>query len=719
MALDLYSLCPSGNGKKIKFCKCQDSLSELDRVMTMLAGGQVVPALDRLNRMLEVHPDAACALAIKGRVLLDLREYEALGENAERFVRLQPNNPLALTQRAAAQLFRGKTSEGTESLLQALAESGREVDTFVLEVAAVLAFMLARQGMFLSARAFASLTLSAEGFEGAKTSAGILEELNTSPGISYLLKSLPPSLPRPERVEWAERYDEALGLLRSHRITLAHAKLTSLARTYPDEPAILSGLLTCAIWRADPEAETDCLMKLSRCQKLDRVQRSKYLAMAWLLEPNQDSIGIELMTLGSDIDNIVEAENALRSSPFFSEIPANTLRQLAAPDDQVPPRSGFQLLEEPLPEQGVALTGENIPETLGLVLLFGKQTDRAARIVVRMVMRRFLEVVRRTLSDTLSHVAWEEKLDHKLPFLQACDPRPAWGDRPEFRVDIEKALADFRTSRFGHRIATEPLAALKNRTLSDAAADPELALEREALVRLIESTDGIADEAAVLDEIRTAAGVSALPAIAVKTSDDLEMVENSDLGRVDCKTLDPEGLSFLLRRADLIDMDSVSERAAREILSRGESLSDTGLLVMAHMTLVKVSRNPVVMLERIETAKPVFDKLGFDQANLLLMELQARARVGDIAGFQNVIRKLTTDYRHREDVMVSLQQMLVAMGVINPDGSPRRGPAQGGQLAAEPAKGSGVIWTPDSGSPAAAPSPSGQAPSKLWIPGMD
>src|SRR5690554_4760273 len=108
MTVDQYALCPCGNGKKIKFCKCKDSLPEMDRITTMLSGGQVVPALDRINRVLDEHPDAAWALAIKGRVLLDLREYDSLTQNAERFVRLQPNNPLALTQRAAAQVFRNQ-----------------------------------------------------------------------------------------------------------------------------------------------------------------------------------------------------------------------------------------------------------------------------------------------------------------------------------------------------------------------------------------------------------------------------------------------------------------------------------------------------------------------------------------------------------------------------------------------------------------------------------
>jgi tetratricopeptide (TPR) repeat protein len=154
MTVDQYALCPCGNGKKIKFCKCKDSLPELDRVMTMIEGRQVVPAIDRLNQVLDEHPDAAWALAIKGRLMIDLREYEALSENAERFVRLQPSNPLALAQRAAAEVFRHEPQKATIALLEALTESGRSVDSFVLDIASLLSYSLANAGLFLTARAY-------------------------------------------------------------------------------------------------------------------------------------------------------------------------------------------------------------------------------------------------------------------------------------------------------------------------------------------------------------------------------------------------------------------------------------------------------------------------------------------------------------------------------------------------------------------------------------
>ena len=114
---------------KREFIKCKESVSELDQIGTMIEGGQIIPALDRLATILDEHPDAAWALAVRGRLLLDLREYDSLSENADRFIRLQPSNPLALTQRAAARLFRNDVEGATASMLEALTESGRDVDS--------------------------------------------------------------------------------------------------------------------------------------------------------------------------------------------------------------------------------------------------------------------------------------------------------------------------------------------------------------------------------------------------------------------------------------------------------------------------------------------------------------------------------------------------------------------------------------------------------------
>ena len=68
MALDAYSLCPGGTGKKIKFC-CPDFISELDKMDRMLEGEQFVACLQHIDQLEQKGQSRACLMAIKSELL--------------------------------------------------------------------------------------------------------------------------------------------------------------------------------------------------------------------------------------------------------------------------------------------------------------------------------------------------------------------------------------------------------------------------------------------------------------------------------------------------------------------------------------------------------------------------------------------------------------------------------------------------------------------------
>ena len=64
MAIDAYSLCPGGTGKKIKFC-CGDFLAELQKIDRMIEGEQYLACLQHIDHLMAQGPsqDRACLLA--------------------------------------------------------------------------------------------------------------------------------------------------------------------------------------------------------------------------------------------------------------------------------------------------------------------------------------------------------------------------------------------------------------------------------------------------------------------------------------------------------------------------------------------------------------------------------------------------------------------------------------------------------------------------------
>lgn len=715
MTVDTYATCPCGSGKKIKFCKCKDSVGLLDDVMQMIEGGQVVPSLDRLSNILQENPDAAWALAIRGRLLLDLREYDSLAENAERFIRLQPANPLALTQQAAALLFRGNLEDATTKLLEALTESGRDVDAFVLDVGSVLAYSLAQSGAFLTARVYATLAMMASGYEGGQTAMTVLRQLNSAPTISQLMKAIPEPVERPE-ADWSERFDEASTLLRSNKVILAETKFESLRRSVPGEPSILLGLLTCAIWRGDVEAQSSLLKKLSACETLDFEVRARYLAMSALAQPGAPDVSVTTFALTADIEKADEAEIAMTAHARFVSLPPDMLQGMRTSEDDVPPKAGFQLLDRDKPESLDKLPPvDEVPEAIAMVFVYGRQTDRAARIEAIEVRGDHLDEVKSHVDAAIAGLTWTQTDGEPLPLLVACQPAIAmirFQAKPAEAEVIQNQLSETRTPGV---IASMKLPMLGGKSLAETKGDDSMLLARTAVARIVGQYDAIVGKGeSVMDKVYQLAGLEPLPTL-TPSDDEIESVANEDLNRVDPSGLGVESLIYLLQRAQQVSATPATRHLAARLIDADLTDEQQPAKLLAYMSMINAAENSSDAIELMQKAKAFAESKNIPIANLLLSEIGLRLSAGDGPGFQQTLQTLTTRYGNEPETMARLQQMLIQYGLINPDGSPRGGrPKQ-----AAPAAQGGGLWTPDGGGGAPAAPAQESGGSKLWVPGMD
>jgi len=714
MSVDKYSVCPCGTGKKIKFC-CKESVSELDAVLSMVEGGQVVPALDQLSSILQEHPNAAWALAIRGRLLLDLREYDSLSENAERFIRLQPSNPLALTQRAAANLFHGEVEDATASMLEALTESGSDVDSFVLDVSSVLAYSLAQRGTFLTARVYATLSMMATGYEGGQASVSVLRQMNSAPTISQLMKTVPQPISRPSDAQWGERYDEAANLLRNNKIDLAESKFESLRRTVPNEPAILSGLLTCAIWRGNTDAQSELLKKLSECESLDFEERVRNRAMSALVDPTSAEISIPIMKMYADLDDPEQIEMSLMASPRFVVLPPDLLAGMRTTEDEVPPRRGFQMLDRDKPDSLDVLPPiDEVPEAIALVFVYGKQTDREARLEVLDVRKPLLDEVKEGIQDVVGDLELNELEGELLPMLVACQPAVAMIRFQAKPAEAEKLQSGLMAARMPKAITSIETPMLDGGSLASTCDDESKLFERTVMMRIVEQYDAlVAKGQGIIDEAYRIAKLEPQPMLKA-VSGEVEMIANEDLNRIDCSDLDAESLIYLLQRAQQVSATPTVRRVAKQLIDTELSEEQKPAKMLAYMTLINAAEGNEQAIKLMEEAKAFAEANNIPTANLLLSEVGLRLSAGDGPGFQNAVETLSRQYGNEPEVMAKLQQTLMAYGLISPDGTPRQAPGAPAP-GAEPGGGGGELWTPESGAPASESGGGG----KLWVPGMD
>jgi hypothetical protein len=719
MSIDTYAVCPCGSGKKIKFCKCKDSVHELDRVLTMIEGGQLVPALDRLSSILEQHPDAAWALAIRGRLLMDLREYNSLKENAERFSRLQPANPLALTQSAAAAMFSQDLGKATELMLEALTESGQNVDSFVLDVASLLAYGLAGNGILLTARIYATLAFVSEGYEGRGMAANVLQQINRDPAVNLLAKFVPELIPRPDDVDWAERYDEAALLLLNNKIVLAENKLESLQRIAPSQPSVLSGLLTCAVWRGDFGKQVDLLTKLSHCESLSADDRARYLATSFVVGPESEAISFEKLTLTAEIESIDETILALTAHNRFADLPPEFLQQLKG-DLEIGPRAAFQVLDrEPPTEDGIP-SPELVPESIGLATLFGRETDRAARIEVIAVTAINEDAVKAQLASALPGLEFQSKREGMLP-IQYEAASQVGGLKITDPTAFDTLIQQLFVVRAVDKLANIPVALLGNQSLRETAGDDSKWLERAALIRFLEGEDGLIARDENLIERLCEIGNRPAPEPIAANEDNVEEVPAYDLNRIDPTGLDVDNLMYLIQRAQQVSATKLGRKAARQLLAmelpaEGEL---AGAKLLGYSFLMQTATRSDDAIESLEAAKAYLKANKLSAPSLLLAELPLRLRRGEHEKFSECVQSIARNHSNDPEIMGRLQQILMQFGLIRPDGSPIQR-----QRSLEPGAGGGSgLWTPGSGSPtpgpAASPAKPAAAPSKLWVPGMD
>jgi tetratricopeptide (TPR) repeat protein len=690
----------------------------LDKIAKMLDGSQMVAALDRINQVLEEHPDAAWALAIKGRVLIQLQEYGKLEENSDRFLRLQPSNPLALLQKSLAVLSRSvDCREAAEHFLAALAERQESSDPLMLEVAGGIGVSLATQGNLLSAREY--LTIAAMvNLPIASTAAEVLHEISGNRSISVLLKQIPEPWSAPAGVPWGERYEEAERLLESHAIQPAESKLQSLDRQFPHQPAILASLLQCAIWRTDQEEQSRIIGKLADCTSLPEEQRDRFRALNYLTEVDQPKLGIPSRDILWEVERPEAVLAALTADPHTLLLPPEMTRDLVFEEGGVPPKAAFQVLDRPKPYGEGLPDIESTPEVLGMVLLFGRQTDHPARVAVLNTLRCHEPQVVRQLTNAIGPEVGEPQFgeEHFAQLLNVV-----LGTIPMLRLRSVK-LPEMRTwqnqlvkARGPQRFLNTPLRLLDDRTPREALSVPNLKGKLAALVRALESYDVLATDAPeVLEAIRHELGVSSLPSYDLGNKDP-RRVSLSDLCRINVASLGAEQSLILMERARVNGLRSAAQRLAQHLLelSLGGELKNTK--ISAYLLLAEFAGDMQKSLEYLDAAKRWAKENSVSNASILLSEISFRVHAGDAQGLQRCINSIMAEHATNQKVIVQMQQILVMYGILNPDGTPRRMPGTAPVAAQPPAPPSG-LWTPNTPAPTAA---AAGGKSKLWMPGME
>src|SRR5262245_45829205 len=113
MALDLYSPCPCGSGKKFKWC-CQPIHVSIERAFRLEADGQHEAALRIMDEVTDAHPANPEAWGRKALLLHRSGKLEEAENTLQKALEINPQYPFGYLLRG---LFRQQEGESAGALL--------------------------------------------------------------------------------------------------------------------------------------------------------------------------------------------------------------------------------------------------------------------------------------------------------------------------------------------------------------------------------------------------------------------------------------------------------------------------------------------------------------------------------------------------------------------------------------------------------------------------
>jgi len=719
MPIDPYTPCPGGTGKKVKFC-CPDLLGELDEIQRMLEGDQRLACLERINSLEGKFPDRACLLSMKVMLEAQLADEGKAEATLARFVEKYPGNAVALAEEATLKATKQGAAAAVEPLQRAIAASSGSMMPQVYDAISLVAERLVAEGQYLAARGHLMLVLDLSAHKDERAT-NVVMQLDGSPQLPLLMKESQPIAQAPVDALWKKGFDSAMEFVRRAQWLEAAKQLRELAKSAGDWPPIWRNIATLRVWLAENKGAIEALRKFARqplgssaAPPLDEMVEAEALAQ---MIDTENADYVEVLNVRYPIKDLDLAMQQLSSDPRALRLPVDLAKM--ATEDQPPPKAALSLLDRAAPESGKGIARENVPRIVGQVFVYGKQTDRDARLELITYRTDELSesqrVVAEILKDTLGTAEAEEVATRRPAVSHAL----SWSWRLPDDTPNEERDALISAERRAVLMDKWPLMkfkVLEGRTPQEASRDPAMRVPLLAAILILELSSMSEGDQLDFNELRTKQGLPTAETIE-PTELDVLTLPLARLHRLDVSKLSDEQLEAMFVRATHYRQVKALRRAGEEVLKR-PSLEQTLPRQEVYGQLAQIEPNPEKAIKYIEDARVAAEAAGQSSAPWDMTEMTLRLSMGDFPTADRLLQHIRSEHIREPGVAQMLYQILVESGVIRPDGTPAMGPpgaAGGGMMpGAAPAAASeaGKLWTPDGGAPA----PAGGKKSVIWTP---
>ncbi|MDR1382937.1 MAG: hypothetical protein LBJ67_03690 [Planctomycetaceae bacterium] len=680
MALDGYTLCPGGRNKKIRFC-CPEKLKELDTITSFFSNNQQKACLAYIEELENKYKDkCACLTALKLWTLMGSGDWEKYQTVAEDFYAREPQNGTAIANLAIARAVKGRVTEAVSLLVDGfeLTEEGKILDP-VATSAQFIAEVFCEQISPVVGLAIAKLLPAF--WQNSEDISVLLQRWISEAPLPPLLKGLRFNPYAPDDFPDKKEYDTIAPLVATGRWKTAKRKLEALAPQAEKWAGLLFSLAILQIWLGQISDGCETLRKYAEQPDLSEEEQAYALVIVYMIDRRNLRDEVKIVSWEVTISDFDRAQERLLSEPRLYSIDFDPRRYGTV--DSPPPKNVFMVLNHSFAPDDIPPAIDNIPQQVGSAFLFGKQTDRDARILFTDVLDSNRDAINtmliEALQETLGEIKEPSTLRETSLILAQIDARLRFkNSNPPTNEQIQQityahigAGGIFQTWWLNQTFDE-----LDGQTPLQAASDKKYKARLLGMIQTLELTmpTRLALESA--NALRKTLGFAELGEIVLPEKDAeiaLSKIPSISWFRVDTKSLSNPVLAGEFAMLDLLSEERGSLHFANAVLERPLREIDPSIRGLAlHTMILNAERHEDIdtALLWIDRAKNEAKELGRSLGEWEVEELLIHIKQNNQYESTRLINHIMTYYKNDPAVMASLQSIFIQMGILNPDGTP-------------------------------------------------
>ncbi|MEC9094015.1 MAG: hypothetical protein VX438_15000, partial [Planctomycetota bacterium] len=583
MTIDQYQLCPCGSNKKVKFCCSRDVLPEINKVLKALQGNQRVAALDYVNHAIDKNGDEDCLLNIKTNILLQLGEDEKARETAKQVLKKNPDNPIALANHGLLDASAGELDNAVDKLQQCLDLIEDNVPFSVIEAIKIVGVTLLHSGRVTAGR---SHLLLYQGFhpESDEQVSKLISQTFMSPKIPVLLKVENPIVHAPQDAPWKEKSDQANTLGSRGRWLTAIETLQDVDEEFPDQPIVRKNLAIYQNCLGTPEDMAEAWSDYAHTPGVDFEDAVEAEAFAQLVDPDLEAELLDVVSIAFAVPSIDQLIETLTADKRCDTVP---VKDEQFDNDQPKPKASYLIFDRERPETSESLTRETVPNVCCQIFVFGKQTDREARIQIVTTKNDDFEQKIEAAKTVLGDLIGEEGETEVVSNVTRLSDTLTWDW--QFPADTPRELQTTLLNEQRRQIMLEKWPKLAQPSLGGKT--PEEVIDQDkyqialaASVLLLElSTDHQISMQVELDDLRMQLKIPARKIFEASDFENLNEISAVRLGQINFAGMDDDSLVSLFQRAGITASYKALSNICNEILKRDsleEKIDKTSVYLM-------------------------------------------------------------------------------------------------------------------------------------------